>query len=175
VIDKSNLKALFTELDQHLVALNAVRSITIYGGAALIALDIHDRATVDIDIFQPRVDSQLLEAIRAIGKKNKLGEYWLNSTGAAFAQELPPGWASRTTPLYRGKALQVFLLSRQDLIFTKILAELDRQEDMADLLKLRPTPAELNAISPHLISLEKSKIWQNKIKEIIDFLLSKNT
>ncbi len=150
MIDKSNLHYLFSELDQFLFDNNESRSLTIYGGAALIALDILNRATFDINVFQPQLDKILLEAISAVGEKHNFNEYWVNSAGKAFVSELPEGWRSRRASIYSGKALNIFSLGRSDLIFTKILAELDRQENMPDIIRLKPSLNELNSLKRHL-------------------------
>jgi len=167
MIDNKNLTFLLGELDRFLSARDAPRDLVIYGGAALISMGLSQRATVDIDVFQPKLDPVLLEGIRLIAGKQSFDEHWINSTGNAFIKELPPGWKTRTVEYYRGQSLTIRTLGRIDMIFTKLLAELDRQEDMEDLRKLRPTGAELNMLQPHILSLENSSEWKTKVTEIL--------
>jgi hypothetical protein len=173
MIDKNSFKGLLDELDELLGKQSEFRELTIYGGAALIALNIVGRATIDIDVFQPHLDKVLQEAVIQIAKRNKLSEFWINSTGKAFIKELPAGWRQRVESVYKGKHLVVNSLGRRDLVFTKLLAELDRQEDMADILALAPTTEELQFSEEQLLKLDNKIIWQNKVKELIASLKAK--
>jgi len=167
MIDNKNLNLLFEELNKALEFQGEKRNFVIYGGAALISLNITNRATVDIDVFRPKLDPILREIIKEVGSRLMLGEYWVNSTGNAFVSELPKGWQKRTTQIYNGNNLEVRTLGRVDLIFTKVLAELDRQEDWIDLVSLRPLPSELKEIKQHLLDLEDNQEWKNKVLEIL--------
>lgn len=177
VIDKSNLKNHLQELDEQLVLLGEAKSreLIIYGGAALISMDIISRATVDIDVFSPHLDAVIVKAIKTIAEKHLYDENWINSTGSAFSYELPQGWRERSIVFFKGKVLTVKTLSRIDLIFTKFLAELDRGEDLEDLKSLKPTKNDLEKIKSALINLESNQAWSQKIDEIVELLLeSKN-
>ncbi|MDC0980312.1 DUF6036 family nucleotidyltransferase [Bdellovibrionales bacterium] len=170
MIDKENIIALLEELDDSLSDQEESRTITIYGGAALISMNLLDRATVDIDVFQPNLDESLKKAIREVGEKHLLDELWINSTGSAFITELPKDWQDRTTLLFKGEYLTVKSLGRTDLIFTKLLAELDRGEDLKDLENLKPTRKELDFIKTSLLDLEDEKTWRNKVNKLIEHL-----
>jgi len=167
MIEKKNLNSLFKELDDALSLKKEKKSIIIYGGAALISLGILDRATVDIDVFQPQIDETFLKVINKVGEAHSFGELWINSTGNAFVKELPSKWEDRVDLIFDGKYLTVSRLGRLDLIFTKLLAELDRQEDMADLMRLKPTDSELERIQEPLLLLEDNELWKTKVEEII--------
>ena len=158
MIDKGNLKAHFQELDEQLVLLGETepRELIIYGGAALISMDILNRATVDIDVFDPQLDEGLLKAVKIIAEKHLYDENWINSTGKAFSYELPQGWKDRSIVFYRGNLLIVKTLAR---------------EDLEDLISLRPTKKELEKIKGKLISLEPDKRWAKKVEEISKTLL----
>ncbi|MCB0341638.1 MAG: hypothetical protein H6626_09335 [Pseudobdellovibrionaceae bacterium] len=172
MIDKENIIALLREVDEQLLRLkqSAPQEIIIYGGAALISLGLISRATVDIDVFAPQIDFALESAIKNIAKRHLFDERWINSTGKAFVKELPTGWEGRASTLFEGKILRVKILGRVDLIFTKMLAELDRGEDFEDLKSLKPTKKELEKIRQPLRSLESSSAWKNKVDEIIKML-----
>lgn len=173
MIDKNNLQSLFTEIDEHLLGQgeNSNRVLTIYGGAALISLGVSERATVDIDVFDPKLDEALERSIKSIAKKYFYDERWVNSTGSAFSYELPDGWRERSQIIFKGKLLTVKVLGRVDLIFTKFLAELDRGEDLEDLINLKPSHQELQSIERELKGLELEPTWSKKVDEIIKVLL----
>jgi hypothetical protein len=98
-------------------------------------------------------------------------ENWINSTGKAFSHELPGGWRERTVVVFSGRVLTVKVLGRLDLIFTKILAELDRGEDFEDLVSLGPTKAEIENLRRFLVDLEKGKPWKVKVGQLLKSLL----
>lgn len=167
MIEKSNLLRLFSELDQFLSERSAKRELVIYGGAALIAANILERVTFGVDVFQPQLDSLLCEGIKAVGAKYQLGEQWMNSTGRAFVTELPANWQSRVRLLYQGKYLTLKILGRTDLIFTKLLAELDRGEDLRDIVALKPTPEEASLAGSALLGLEDTAAWKAKVRKLV--------
>lgn len=169
MIDKGNLLNLFAEVDSHLKSqgLSSCQGIVIYGGAALISIGVSERATVDIDVFAPKIDGALEAAIVNVAEKYDFDKNWINSTGRAFVDEMPKGWRDRVQPLYKGEVLIVKILGRIDLIYTKFLAELDRGEDLEDLKSLKPTKSELRRIEEQLKSLEESSLWKQKVDEII--------
>jgi len=175
MIEKRNLLKLLGDLDAALEARGERlhRELVIYGGAALIALNIPDRATVDIDVFEPTLDLVLISTIKELAQKNMFDEHWINSTGLAFKHEMPKGWKQRTVIVFKGRFLSVKMLGRIDLIFTKILAELDRGEDLQDLIKLKPTQSEINSLRPHLCKLESGLAWQTKIEDLLQLLTRK--
>ena len=170
MIDKRNLKELFRKLDLALSSYNEKRELVIYGGAAMISMSVADRATFDIDVFEPKIDPLLNDIIRSLGEEFSLGEHWINSTGKAFEYEMPVGWKERLRLIYEGSYLQVMSLGRLDMIFTKVLAELDRQEDFEDIISLSPSSDELQSIEPTLLVLEENKLWKQKVTELINKL-----
>lgn len=174
MIDAKILNKLFDESDRELRALGQFRVITINGGAALIHLGLIHRATYDIDIFSPQIDSHLKSVFMTVGQNNKLGPYWINSTGKAFIKELPSGWEERRQVIFKGQNLEVFHLGRKDLIFTKLLAELDRQEDYEDIIGLRPTKMELKSAEKHLLPLDSSEEWKSQVKKLIGQILGQS-
>jgi hypothetical protein len=171
MIDQVNLDELFRELDAELTARGLKRKLVIYGGAALIHQKILDRATVDVDVFQPKIDKDLARLIAVVGKKHLLGDHWINSTGSAFLHESPAGWEKRVQNVFQGESLEIQVLGRLDLLFAKLLAELDRQEDLPDLRALRPTPKELSQLEPHLLKLDSNPKWESKVKSLISILI----
>lgn len=170
MIEKENLNSLFDQLNGSLNKLKEHRKIVIYGGAALIALNHIARATVDIDVFAPRLDEVFKKVIKEVGEKNQFNEHWINSTGKAFVKELPKGWQNRTFEIYKGSNLTVLSLGRIDLIFSKLLAELDRAEDLEDVKGLKPSISELDIVAEPLMALENNQAWKKKVSELISIL-----
>ncbi|MBT4762875.1 MAG: hypothetical protein HOO06_14370 [Bdellovibrionaceae bacterium] len=173
MIEKKNLDLLFAELDELLSKQSMRYHLIIYGGAALIANNILDRVTVDIDVFEPQLDKHILAAIKEIAKRHMFDDLWINSTGNAFKNELPKNWKTRLLQVFKGTRLTISTLGRIDLIFTKFLAELDRQEDLEDLKSLNPTVAEIKEIRTPLLELENDKQWKEKVIELLNMFESK--
>jgi len=67
---------------------------------------------------------------------------------------LPEGWERRVQPLWRGNALDLQTLGRQDLLCTKLVALMDREEDLQDCIAMAPTPEELAAAWPFVQQYE---------------------
>lgn len=107
---------------------------------------------------------------KEVGEKNQFNEHWINSTGKAFVKELPKGWQNRTFEIYKGSNLTVLSLGRIDLIFSKLLAELDRAEDLEDVKGLKPSISELDIVAEPLMALENNQAWKKKVSELISIL-----
>lgn len=168
---KENLLTLFKELDGLLKQDQvSISTIVIYGGASLIFQDIIDRATVDVDVFDPQLQDKFRLRVLELAQKHSLDPNWINSTGNAFKVEMPKGWQQRVDNLFTGEVLIVNSLSRVDLIFTKLLAELDRGEDLLDLNALQPTYQELDDLTPHLLSLESNPSWKQNVMKLLSLL-----
>ncbi len=176
MIAKENLMSLLKELDSELYLESPegiVREIVIYGGAAMILMEVPNRATFDIDIFDPSTVDQVFEKVKnKIAQKYSFNRNWINATGGAFKHELMSKWEERTKVFYQGEKLIVKTLGRVDLLVTKFLAELDRGEDFEDLKNLNPTLKELDQVKAHLETLEDSEFWQKKINEVYEVLVS---
>ena len=136
---ESILKIFESELQGHSEHLE----ITICGGAAIQLLGYSNRPTKDIDVIVPTIPAHLHPLIQSIAQKHNLAEDWLNNGPASLIHDLEIGWQDRTTLLYMGQHLTIRVLSRQDLIFSKLYAMCDRREDIRDLLAMKVTNEEL--------------------------------
>jgi hypothetical protein len=94
-----------------------------------------------------------------LSEKRKLNDPLLFMVG--------PRWRDRIVPFFTGDWLEVYHLSRADLIFTKFLAELDRHEDLPDIVNLQPTRKELVEVERHLIELDSDEEWRQQVKNLI--------
>ena len=117
--------------------------ITICGGAAIQLLGYSNRPTKDIDVIVPTIPEHLQPLIKSIANTHQLAEDWLNNGPASLIHDLEIGWQDRTTLLYMGQHLTIRVLSRQDLIFSKLYAMCDRREDIRDLLAMKVTNEDL--------------------------------
>ena len=78
-------------------------------------------------------------AVELLGAKN-----WLNEHTTQFNDRYPIGWELRVVEVFQGKALRVLSVGKRDLVFSKIIAELDRGFDKDDIIALAPTESELD-------------------------------
>lgn len=82
---------------------------------------------------------------------------WLNSKSYDFVVIpgcMPQGWRQRLRPLLHGKALRLDTLGRQDLLCTKLVATVDREQDLDDCIALAPTAQELQDAWPFVEQYE---------------------
>ena len=86
MINKSNITTLFKALDEALGKKNEKREITVFGSGPLIANNLIDRATVDIDMVDPAMDMSLQLIAADVGEKFNLDMTWLNSAGHIFSR-----------------------------------------------------------------------------------------
>jgi hypothetical protein len=129
------------------------------GGAALSVLGIVERTTRDVDILEPAIPGDVLDAARAFAAKHGLAEDWLNVGPASLVQHLPDGWRRRLQPLYSGKSLVLSTLGRIDLIRSKLWATCDRMRDVEDLVALNPTDDEVHLAADWVKPLDANPGW----------------
>lgn len=173
MIEKNKFKQLINDLNEELGLNNQAYTLTIMGAGALIALNHISRATVDIDLVQPEIDPPLLKAIMAVADKHGLDFGWLNSSASVFAKDLPSGWQRRTSVHFEGEHLTIKILGRQDLIFSKLFAAIERpQKDFDDLLSLAPSKQELGKAKKHLQENKRSQLFLDRLDKISSDLLT---
>lgn len=147
MITNKNISSILDDLDNALGVKKLYREFTIFGSGALLLQNIasKDRATVDIDMLDPEIDTDLQLISMDISAKHGLEISWLNSAGYIFSKNFPKGWQERSIEVYKGQSLTVFSLSRKDLIASKVLAFCQRQSntDLIDLKSLAPKDTEL--------------------------------
>ncbi len=165
MISKKNIRDLFKELDKALGEKGERREIIVFGSGPLIANDVVDRATVDIDMVEPPMDMILQLIAAEIGDKFGLDMTWLNSAGHIFSRNLPDGWKDRAKGHFEGKSLRVKFLDRGDLIITKFYAACQRGElDINDLAALNPTPPELTKAESWALKRENDPDWPAQVR-----------
>ena len=79
-----------------------------------------------------------------MAKNLGISEGWLNNQVASLGTRLGKGWKSKCSVIYKGKAVTLKCISRQDLINLKLHATVARKgKDYEDILWLKPTRKEL--------------------------------
>jgi len=167
MITVSNFQLIFKELDQLLHDKRWSGSLILMGSSGLVAKNISDRATVDVDIAFPKLNSVLKEAANLVSHKFHLPHDWLNDAGASFAKQLPDGWQDRSQNILNGKALTIAVLNLDDLIKLKCLAYFDRQKDsdLMDLISLNPNSSQLASAEKWMLQIREPEESSTDIKK----------
>lgn len=135
-----------SDLIQALARLGALCSssteIVLAGGAALILAGYIDRGTEDGDVIhsEPRLTD--LEAVLAtVAEERDLPGAWLNDGVKAWADVLPPDFATRLEEVGVFGNLRVRRLGRLDLLVMKLFAL--RDQDLEDVAAMAPAEEEV--------------------------------
>ena len=136
---------------------NLPLELVVCGGSALIATNLINRTTKDVDILALHSTSGLIdpdplpdylvESAEFVANIMNLPDDWLH-TGPAdlFRMGLPEGLEKRVTIRDYGTHLSVLFISRIDQIHFKLYAAVDRGGyHIDDLMQLNPTDDELIA------------------------------
>ncbi len=128
------------EFDAFLASEGVGFEAVVIGGAALHVLGVVTRTTEDVDVLVPRVPAEIADAaarFAALPHTQPVNGGWFNSKSYDFAAVpgcLPTGWRQRVVPLMHGVALKLDTLARLDLLCTKLVALVDREEDLGDCI-----------------------------------------
>jgi hypothetical protein len=157
ILDSSAADELLAALELQLRVAGQAYDLVVVGGAALLALELVDRPTRDVDVValaevgrmqSARVLPQPLEKAKDLVARD-LGVTgdWLNSGPAALLDfGLPRGFEERWTTQEYGPALTVRWASRFDQVHFKLYAAVDQAgKHLRDLVALEPRPEELVA------------------------------
>jgi len=117
---------LLDDFDRYLADRSLTYDGVVIGGAALILLGVISRATEDVDCLDPRIPPPIKAASVEFSRGHGLKEDWFNNGPESLKRDLPEGWGSRLSPLYKGKALDLSTLGRSDLLRSKLFAYCDR-------------------------------------------------
>ena len=184
-LDKDRLARACRLLAERLQQLGAPPlRLAVCGGSALLALNLVNRTTRDMDIValldadgQIRapvpLPAVLLQAARDIAPLCALDEQWLNNgpssgEGGLFQMGLPAGFAARLHRRDYGPQLAIYFADRRDQIFFKIYAATDRGgRHLTDLEALQPTAAELESAARWAMSLDVSENFRVLLKTML--------
>ncbi len=136
-------------------------NLIICGGTALIAANLINRTTKDIDILALSTNKmclinpaplpdELVKAAIEVSENLNLPKNWINNgpssgEGGLFQMGLPAGITSRLIRKNIGKCITVFYITRIDQIYFKLYAAVDQfgGYHASDLDELKPTEQEL--------------------------------
>lgn len=168
-------RAVLVVFDGFLADRGLAFSGVVIGGAALILMEVVQRATDDVDCLHPQIPAAVQAAAfdfacSPAAAGFSLRRNWFNNGPASLTRDLPPGWMERTCPLFAGQALQLVTLGRLDLLRSKLFAFCDRQEDLDDCIALRPTSEELAEIAPWLQERDASPLWPEHVRRSLQAL-----
>lgn len=129
--------------------------IVLAGGVAglLSGLLGGHRTTGDCDVLDlDREDAwtRINAAAQEVARAEDLPPTWLNRECQQFAHCFPLGWRERLEDIARFGPLRVAVVSRFDLMGSKIVSAPKRPQDLADVMEMKPTPEELDRITEHL-------------------------
>jgi hypothetical protein len=142
---------------------NAQINIVVCGGSSLIATNLVNRTTKDVDVVamldsnEKIVEAQLLpetllQAAGSVAAAMNLPAYWLNNGPRSIVNPrlpnygLPEGFLQRLKMRAYGTKLNVYFLDRIDQIYFKLFAAVDHggpSRHLDDLDSLTPTDDEL--------------------------------
>lgn len=93
------------------------------------------------------------------GSGERLDEGWLNNGPSSLTRLLPAGWELRLQSAFRGEAISLDCLGREDLLKTKLFALCDRGIDLGDCIALSPSEAELKTAEPWVATQDLNPDW----------------
>jgi hypothetical protein len=160
------------QFDKYLAKQNLSFEAVIIGGAALVLLNVIERATRDCDVLSPQLSDVISTAAKAFAKETKdafapLDSDWLNNGPSSLTEVLPPDWSERLETVFTGKALILKSLGRSDMLLSKLFALCDRGTDLNDCLALKPTRAELNDSLDWLKYQDANPLWPKHVSDTI--------
>ncbi|MCM0606006.1 MAG: hypothetical protein KA715_07935 [Xanthomonadaceae bacterium] len=98
-------------------------------------------------------------------KKIRINESWLNNKVSPLGKRLGKNWKSKCNIIFKGNAVTLKSISRQDLINSKLHAAVDRRsKDYNDILWLKPTLSELEFAKKYTLKqseAETFEVWVN--------------
>ena len=157
---RQTLEAFDDWLSKRSLHLDAV----VVGGAALSLLNVTTRQTRDVDILDPHLPLEILEAARAFAEHQRmhgveLDSEWLNNGPLPVANLLPDGWRGRLRSAFVGHALRLASLGHLDLLKTKLFALCDRGTDLSDCVAMGPTADELAEAEEWVARQDSNPMW----------------
>ncbi|MBU1105590.1 MAG: nucleotidyl transferase AbiEii/AbiGii toxin family protein [Candidatus Riflebacteria bacterium] len=179
-LKQDNLKSLLILLEEQLRLLKSRRlELVVCGGSALIALNLVQRATRDIDVVAMISEKklsdpepfpeELRQAVKKIAANSDLPGDWLNAAPAdLFRMGLPEGFKERLTVWEIGPTLAVHFIGRLDQIHFKLYAAVDRGGyHITDLMALNPDNNEIWQAARWVLTHDVSIGFLSLLKDLL--------
>ncbi|MBR5523295.1 MAG: hypothetical protein IKV82_07515 [Akkermansia sp.] len=153
--------------------------LVVCGGSALIACHLVNRTTQDVDVVALMKDGQLVSAeplpdellcaVQQVAAILQLPDDWLNNGPASqLSMGLPPGLAHRLQASCVGEKLTIYYIARQDQVYFKLFAAVDRGGyHIQDLKALHPTDDEIFSAAQWCMEQDISEGFRFLLKELL--------
>ena len=163
---------IISEFDKYLKANKSAFTAVAIGGVPLNLLGIISRETRDCDIIDPVIPKEIEELALDFAKKNRtqggtIEDKWFNNGPISLKDKLPDGWQKRLQLIFKGDALTLFCLGREDLLKTKLLGLCDRAIDKPDCIAMNPTRDELRNAATWLKDQDGNPMWPEHVDEML--------
>jgi hypothetical protein len=182
-ITRDALDELLTALSEQLASLDADSELVVIGGSALLALDLIQRTTMDVDVVaiaeggELHLAAPLPPALQTASDRVRrdfgLDERWLNAGPTDLLRwGLPEGFLGRAHTRRYGTALTIHFAGRLDQIHFKLYAMVDQAggRHEADLRALGPTSEELIAAAKWTTSQDPSEGFRMMLEQALERL-----
>jgi hypothetical protein len=160
-------KLIIPAFDRYIEARELTFSAVAVGGAALSVLGIITRSTLDVDLLDAVIPTEIMRAAKEFAVTQTISESWLNNGPSSLTRDLPGDWRERIRILYEGKALNLWTLDRIDLIRTKLWAMCDRIRDLGDLIDMAPSDAEISVAAEWVKQLDTNPNWPDHVDTMV--------
>jgi len=142
------------------------------GGAPLNLLGIISRETRNCDIIDPVIPKAIQDLALDFAKKNRgrggnVRDDWFNNGPISLKEKLPDGWKKRLQLAFKGKALTLYTLGREDLLKTKLFALCDRGTDKIDCVAMHPTKEELKGAITWVKDQDGNPDWPKHVENVL--------
>ena len=170
-------QSLIPEFDDFLYRKGVNFQAIVIGSGAMSVMGLVKRHTIDIDVLKPKIPDQILKLAQEFRlKKNSIGVYlieeWINNGPDKLLLNLPKDFSTRTQPLFKGKALNLFTLGRPDLLKDKLWGFCDlREQDKEIIYRLKPTKKELLLAAGWVKKQEAHPYWPTHVHSKVQELL----
>ncbi|TVQ79304.1 MAG: hypothetical protein EA369_05070 [Bradymonadales bacterium] len=164
---------LMKEFDEFLSAQSHKFEAVLIGSGAMNILGLLESRTVDLDILDPKIPPQILKLALdfrelKLSQGVELQESWINNGPSSLLNHLPKDWSTRVQPLFKGKALTLVTLGRQELFMDKLWGYCDtRTADKTVILNLRPTRKELKTAAEWVKKQEGNPEWPKHVDDCV--------
>lgn len=174
---------LLDALSQQLAAVGECYELVVIGGSGLLALQIVDRPTLDVDLLALRSGQELIKADPLpdplvvardrVSRDFGVANIWLNSGPSALLDfGLPDGFIDRLHTRKYGDGLVVHFASRLDQIHFKLYALVDQGpgKHESDLRALSPSNAELVQAARWTRTHDPSPGFKDTLEQALQYL-----